>query len=195
MQLRSIPREFQLAVAYKSISGITAKQWIEAVSHKLTDYESFKEAFKSMWWSPYQQSLVKCNLYQATYTSGSNLSLSAHFLGYAKTAAYLEPKLSDIEIIEAIRHHFPITVQRAMISSQLTSVEQAVHLLKRVEITEGNGQWRGLNPVPQNQPKQERFHENKNYVRNVQYDRSYQGHQRGYRNNDNNNYHRRQSYQ
>jgi hypothetical protein len=50
MQLRSIPREFQLAVAYKSISGITAKQWIEVVSHKLTDYESFKEAFKSMWW-------------------------------------------------------------------------------------------------------------------------------------------------
>jgi hypothetical protein len=49
-------------------------------------------------------------------------------------ASYLDPKPSDTEIIETIRYHFPISVQRAMLSIQLISIGEAVGLLKRVEI-------------------------------------------------------------
>jgi hypothetical protein len=51
-------------------------------------------------------------------------------------ASYSDPKPSDTEIIEAIRYHFPISVQRAMVSMRLTTIEGALHLQKRIELTE-----------------------------------------------------------
>jgi hypothetical protein len=64
------------------------------------------------------------------------MSISAYFLQQATTASYLEPKLSDIEIIEAVRFHYPINVQRAMLSNQLISIGDALDLLKRIEVME-----------------------------------------------------------
>jgi hypothetical protein len=52
-------------------------------------------------------------------------------------ASYLEPRPTDVEVIEAIRHHFPVMVQRAMIGTQLSTVGEALDLWKRVEMMEG----------------------------------------------------------
>jgi hypothetical protein len=41
-----------------------------------------------------------------------------------------------VEVIEAIRYHFPIAVQRAMLTNQLRTIEETLELLKRVEIME-----------------------------------------------------------
>jgi hypothetical protein len=49
-------------------------------------------------------------------------------------ASYLDSKPSGIKIMEAIRYHFPISVQGAMLSMQLTSIREALDLLKRIEI-------------------------------------------------------------
>jgi hypothetical protein len=57
--------------------------------------------------------------------------------------SYLEPTPTDVEVIEAIRHHFPVMVQGAMIGTQLSTVGEALDLLKRVEMMEGNGSYRG----------------------------------------------------
>jgi hypothetical protein len=48
-----------------------------------------------------------------------------------------------VEVIEAIRHYFPVMVQRAMIGTQLSTVGEALDLLKRVEMMEGDGLYRG----------------------------------------------------
>jgi hypothetical protein len=125
------------------------------------------------------------------------LSWSGYFLKYATLATYLEPRPNDVEIIEAIRQHFPITVQRAMLSNQLNTVQETLDLLKRVEIMEGSEAYRGSNqgPYQQNPPADRertnhqenvRYRENRN-VRNVQYDRNYQ------RNYDHRNNRRRQN--
>jgi hypothetical protein len=39
------------------------------------------------------------------------MSLSVHFLKYATMASYLDPKPTEVEVIEAMRYHFPISVQ------------------------------------------------------------------------------------
>jgi hypothetical protein len=119
------------------MGGHKSKQWVETARHNLIDYESFRKASLNTWWSASRQSLVKCSLYQGRYNRQSNLSLSGHFLKYATVASYLEPRPTD-EVIEAIRYHFPISVQRAMLSTQLRSVGEALDLLKRVEILEAN---------------------------------------------------------
>ncbi|PNF33194.1 hypothetical protein B7P43_G12569 [Cryptotermes secundus] len=42
MQLKGIPKQFQLGIAYKSIVDPGGKQWLAAISHTLTNYERFK---------------------------------------------------------------------------------------------------------------------------------------------------------
>jgi hypothetical protein len=122
MHLKSVPKAFQLAVAYRSSIGEMSKQWVETVSRNLPDYDAFKRSFIRTWWSPSRQSLVKCSLYQGKYDRNSQLSLSGHFLKYATMASYLEPRPTDVEVIEAIRYHFPWGVQRAMLTNQLHTI-------------------------------------------------------------------------
>jgi hypothetical protein len=210
MKLRGIPKAHQLAIAFRSITGVMGKQWLETVSHKLTDYGDFKAAFLQVWWSAAQQSLARCNLYQGRYNRQSNLTLSGHFLQYATLGSYLDPRPSDPELIEAIRYHFPIGVQRAMLSNQLRTVAEALDLLRRIEIIESGESYNRPGPSTQNQTQNpdrrnpnphpnDRPRSGQQYVRNVQnYYGPRAGHwdnrnQRGsnpHNNDGNNQYHR-----
>jgi hypothetical protein len=116
-QFRNVPKSLWLTIACRSIIGHLSKQWIEAIAHRLTDYEAFKEAFLNTWWSKTKQPLVKCTLYQTKYDRRSGLSLSAHFLKHVNLASYLEPRPSEVDLVEAIRAHYPIGVQRSMLTN------------------------------------------------------------------------------
>jgi hypothetical protein len=52
-------------------------------------------------------------------------------------ASYL-PRPTDVEVIEAIRYHFPIGVQRAMLTNQLHTTDEVLDLLNRVEVMEAS---------------------------------------------------------
>jgi hypothetical protein len=49
--LKGVPRELQLAIALRSITDPTAKDWVSAVSHTLNDYSHFKSAFAIVYWN------------------------------------------------------------------------------------------------------------------------------------------------
>jgi hypothetical protein len=182
IRLRGVPKQLQLAMAFKSVVGSVGKQWVAAVARNLRDYDQFKVAFANTYWSRSKQSLVRCNLYQGRYTPQAGLSLSSYFLKYATMASYLTPKPSEEEIVEAVRHHFPVMVQRAMIGTQLRTVGETLDLLKRVEMMEADEpcQWsnpapRHPNPIPNgdqhNRGRNERGRPNQRDTRLVQYDR------------------------
>jgi hypothetical protein len=118
-QFRGIPQKLWLIVAKKSIVGSVSKQWLEATNTKFSSYEHFKSEFLATWWSAAQQGLVKCKLYQSKYDKTAGLSLSAHFLKFATMASYLEPKLTDCEIIEALRCHYPQEIQKMLSQYQI----------------------------------------------------------------------------
>lgn len=82
LKLRGVPQIYHLTVACRSVVEKLSRQWLEAISDKPTDYETFRNAFLSIWWSAVQQSLVKFNIYQTKYNRRSNLSYSGHFLKY-----------------------------------------------------------------------------------------------------------------
>jgi hypothetical protein len=126
-----------------------SKQWVEAANRNLADYEAFKKAFLNTWWSLSRQGLARCSLYQAKYDRQSGLSLSGHFLKYATMASYLDHRPTDVEVIEAIRYHFPLGVQRAMLTNQLRTIEDILDLLKRVEVMEAGERFH----KPTNQPQ------------------------------------------
>jgi hypothetical protein len=157
MRFRGVPKALQLAVAYRSMTGQMTRHWVETARGRLKDYQEFRHEFIKVWWSSSRQSLEKCKLYQGKYTRSSGLSISAYFLKHATTASYLEPKPSDTEIIEALRYHFPIQIQRAMLSNQLDSISETLDLLKRVEVMEASeGYQRPHNQAPQIHPNAQR---------------------------------------
>jgi hypothetical protein len=51
-------------------------------------------------------------------------------------ASFLEPKLSEVEIIEAIRFHYPLNIQRVMLNVQMKNISETLDLVKRIEIME-----------------------------------------------------------
>jgi hypothetical protein len=179
IRLRCVPKPLQLALAFKSIVGAMGKQWVATVERNLRDYDQFKEAFTHTYWSKSKQSLVRCSMHQDKVSPRSGLSLSSYFLKYTTTASYLEPRPPDVEIIKAISHHFPVIVQRAMIGTQLSTVEETLDLLKGVGM-EGDGACQGSNPVayhPDTTPKDQqtrgeydRPRPNQHHMRRVQYD-------------------------
>jgi hypothetical protein len=114
-----------------------SRQWLEATSAKFTSYEHFKKEFLATWWSAAQQGLTKCNLYQSKYDPSAGLSLSAHFLKHVTAASYLEPKLSDCEVIEAIRCHYSSEIQRLLVTTKLNTIAETLEVLKRLEMLEG----------------------------------------------------------
>jgi hypothetical protein len=63
IRLRGVPKQLQLAMAFKSVVGSVGKQWVADVARNLRDYDQFKVAFANTYWSRSKQSLVRCNLY------------------------------------------------------------------------------------------------------------------------------------
>jgi hypothetical protein len=181
MRLRGVPKEFQLPLAYKSITRTLGRQWVETIQNSMSNYESFRTAFLKTWWSDSQQSLVKCSLYQGKYNRQSNLSSSGYFLKYATLASYLQPHISDSEFVEAIRFHFPVGIQKIMLSTQLRTVNETFHLLKRLEVLEDQDYARKnddqYTPPQQNRTNYQPQNQDQHVARNVQY------HRPNYRNN------------
>ncbi|KDR23990.1 hypothetical protein L798_07929 [Zootermopsis nevadensis] len=59
--------------------------------------------------------------------------MSEHFLKYAVLASYLEPKMPDVELIDAVKFHFPIYVQNSFAAAQLTCIQDTLDLQKHLE--------------------------------------------------------------
>jgi hypothetical protein len=57
--LKSVPRELQLVIVLRSITDPTAKDWVSAVSHTLSDYSQFEPAFAKVYWDQVAQSNVR----------------------------------------------------------------------------------------------------------------------------------------
>jgi hypothetical protein len=140
IKLKNIPNECKLSIVFRSLNGITSKQWAETMVNQFTNYENFKQEFLKVWWSTSQQSLVKCSLYQDKYNQQSNLTLSAHFLKYTTLASYLNPKPSEVEIIEALRYHYPPHIQRTLLNNQLKTIGETLEILRRLELMESKEQ-------------------------------------------------------
>jgi hypothetical protein len=127
IRFKGVPKALRLAVAYRFIVGQMSRQWIETATWNLKDYNAFKRAFLNTWWSGSTQSVGKCSLYHGKYHRNSNLSLSGHFLKQATMAPYLDTRPIDVEVIEAIRYHFPIGVQRSMFTNQLRTIKETLN--------------------------------------------------------------------
>jgi hypothetical protein len=119
------------------------------VYQDLTSYDQFKRAFTELLWSPQIQSQVRSQFHQDRFDRNSNASMSSHFLKYSVLAANLSPKLSELDLIEAMAGHFPPYVQRAFLSASVRTIQDTLTFLNKLETMEQTDSSRGgPNPGP-----------------------------------------------
>jgi hypothetical protein len=105
-------------------------------------------------------------------------------------ASYLQPKMSDVELINALMSHFALHIQRSFVSVEITSIQDATNFLQRLKSIEGNDSYQESNRVhkPQATQNPHRFQQyhgnsrsknNSNFVRQTFVSRPSQFNQQG----------------
>jgi hypothetical protein len=182
----------KLPLAMKAITDGYTRQWFAAIYKDLTIYQHFKRAITELLWSPQMQSRTRCALYQDKYDKSRDESMSSHFLKYCVMAEHLSPRMTESELIDAISGHFSLYIQRAILSANVRTIEEALGFLNKLEILENREGRRG--PIQGHQNKNiSRFNHNgvTNQYRN-RYERGRQSehHVRNFGYRDNQNYNR-----
>jgi hypothetical protein len=90
-----------------------AADWDSTTASSLQSYEQFISAFKRNFCSPSKQSIVKCSIYQEKQSRASNMSMSEYFLKFVVLASYLDTRINDEELIDAMKFHYPVYVQNS----------------------------------------------------------------------------------
>jgi hypothetical protein len=189
----------RLPTAMKSITDEYTQQWVVTIYKELRSYDHFKQAITELLWSAQIQSQVRYSIYQDRFNKSGDESLSAHFLRYAMIAANLTPKMSELEIIDAIGGHYPNYTQRALLSANVKTIQEALSFLNKLQIMEDSetrssssreppmsrpehsssaGQIQNGHYRPKSQPQNvryTRYRGNSSYDQNRQYNQHFSG--------------------
>jgi hypothetical protein len=99
-QLKGIPAEMKLPKAIKSITDEYTQQWAVTIFKELRNYDHFKRAVTELLLSPQIQTQVR-------HTKTNSVTVEKRvcmriFLRYAMMAAKYTPKMSELDISDAI---------------------------------------------------------------------------------------------
>ncbi|KDR14396.1 hypothetical protein L798_11871 [Zootermopsis nevadensis] len=96
------------------------------------------------------QSQARTQLYEDRFDRNSNERMSSHFLKYSVLAGNLSPKLTELELVDAIVGHFPLYAQGALLSAGVRTIQEGLKTREQTDSSRG-GQSSG---PPQNRPNQ-----------------------------------------
>jgi hypothetical protein len=127
----------------KAVTDAYSKQWFMATYEDLSGYEHFKRAVTELFWNPQTRSRTRCVLYQDKFDRNKYETMSVHFLRYSVMSAHLTPRLSELELIDAIAGHFRAYVERAILSVKVRTIQEALSFLNKLESIESGDNDRG----------------------------------------------------
>ena len=124
--LKSVPERLKLPLAARAIHDPFAKGWLNAEYQKLGSYDNFKVKITELLWNDLQQANVRCRVFQDKFDRKGSETLAGHYLRYVNLAASLPPPLSEYDLLGALTSHYPMDIQKCMISANLKSNEDAL---------------------------------------------------------------------
>ena len=126
----------------RAVTDPTAKNWFSTVYSELKGYEHFKELFTKFLWNSPTQSRIRCSIYQDKFTRQDGESMTSHYLRYANLAVYIQPAMSEEDLVGALTSHYPVIVQRSLISGNIKSTQDAINLLGKLDALEARDVYR-----------------------------------------------------
>jgi len=141
-RIKNVPESLKLPLAMRAVTDPIAKSWFSTVYGELKGYEHFKTLFKKFLWNSPTQYRIRCSMYQDKFTKQDGESLTSHYLRYANLAANLQPAMSEDDLIGALTSHYPIVVQRSLISGNIKTTQDAITLLGKLDALEARDDYR-----------------------------------------------------
>jgi hypothetical protein len=138
LQIKNITPLLRLAVARRSLRGISVTNWDDAIWDELKTFEHFRKAFINKFWSLPHQAKVRLQIYHDNHDPGGAVNYCDHLKTYAVKAKYLEPPMSNFELLNALKEHYPIGVKKAWIVAKPRTVHDAAEFLSDVMSLEHN---------------------------------------------------------
>jgi hypothetical protein len=78
-------------------------------------FAGFRRAFLEKFWSLSCQARVRLQTYQDKYDPRSAANYCDHLMKYAVKAKFLEPSMSNLEFLNALKEHYALGVRKAWI--------------------------------------------------------------------------------
>jgi hypothetical protein len=95
-------------------------------------FEGFRKALLEKFWSLSCQARVRLQIYQDQYDYRGNENYCDHLMKYAVKAKYLEPPMSNLEFLNALKEHYPLGVKKAWIVAKPQTLSEAAAFLSDV---------------------------------------------------------------
>ncbi|XP_023702640.1 uncharacterized protein LOC111861912 [Cryptotermes secundus] len=131
IQIKKIPPPLQLAVARQSLKGISVMTWADANWDQIKTFEGFRRAFLDKFWSLSGQARVRLRIYQDRYDPRGAANYCDHLMKYAVKAKYLEPPMSNLEFLNALKEHYPLGVKKAWVVAKPQTLQGSVYLVMK----------------------------------------------------------------
>jgi len=141
-RIKNVPEPLKLPLAMRAVTDPTTKSWFRTVYGELHDYGHFKTLFTKFLWNSPTQSRIRCSIYQDTFTMQNGESMTSHYLRYANLAANLQPAMSEEDLVGALTSHYPIVVQRSLISGNVKTTQDAINLLGKLDALDARDDYR-----------------------------------------------------
>jgi hypothetical protein len=132
LKIKNIPPPLQLAVARQSLKGISVMTWADANWDQMKTFEGFRKSFLEKFWSLSCQARVRLQIYQDRYDPRGTANYCDHLMKYAVKAKYLEPPMSNLEFLNALKEHYPLGVKKAWIVAKPQTLQEAAAFLSDV---------------------------------------------------------------
>jgi hypothetical protein len=162
LQIKKIPPLLHLAVARRSLRGMSVTTWGDAIWDELKTFEDFRKAFLNKFWGLPRQAKVRLQIYQDKHDPRGAVNYYDHLMTYAVKAKYLEPPMPNLELLNALKEHYPIGVKQAWIVAKPRTLQDAAEFLSDVMSLEHNpeSQGQGRPAYPEQRDSYHRQHSN-----------------------------------
>ena len=108
--------------------------WWSAVRNETSNYEEFKKAFRSKYWSDSVQNMIRENITNGRFNINQEQSPTTYFLGKVCLARHLEPRIPEECLVNKLSYHFEEEIVRARRSGQVKTVGAMETLLASYEM-------------------------------------------------------------
>jgi hypothetical protein len=76
------------------------------------------------------------------FTRQDGETITSHYLKYANLTANLQPAMSQEDLVGALTSHYPIVIQRSLISGNIKTTQDAIYLLGKLDALEARDDYR-----------------------------------------------------
>lgn len=127
---QNISTAYLLNLIKLTMTSVETRNWFNIVERNFTTYLDFKEAFIQHFWGPTTQFQYKINLFNGKFDLNRDRKREDYVTNKFAIVQYLEPKMSEGEIVKLLGNHFEGEIARGVVIQKIETYAELINLVK-----------------------------------------------------------------